>query len=92
MELSGDDARNIVYGNSVDWKEIQSSRITGQSRWCVEKTAVFQHIESGAYYRFNWRQGATEGQDERAYEYEKTYSPQQVTPIEETITKYVPVE
>lgn len=42
--------------------------IVGKSRWSIEHRRVFRH--EGKFYETHYSRGATESQDERAYEHD----------------------
>ena len=67
MKLTIEQAQNIVYGYSAEFELIESN-ISGKTRWSIIKEGVFKHIDSGKHYSVNWREGATEMQDEEPFE------------------------
>ena len=80
MKLTGEGARAIVEDENTDWHQVVGTReIIGTGRWSIYYTAVFEYVLIGRFYRFNWAVGATESQDERPFEYDKEYEPQEVT-------------
>lgn len=66
------------------------NRVTGTSRWSIDYERVFEH--EGKYYLTTYSVGATEQQDERAYEYDPDeIECVEVFPQERTVTVYEPV-
>lgn len=69
MKLTGEEARNVVYDDHDDWKPVEGTEEQcGHNRWTVDYTGIFQHIPSGKFYCFCWDVGATEHQEQCAYE------------------------
>lgn len=94
MKLSPDEAANVVYNGSDDWEPVNGTEeITENSRWSIHKKGVFKHTPSGKYYLFRWSQGATESQNESAYEFdEDDIEPVEVSLQEVTREEWLPVE
>lgn len=69
MEISREEARNMVYEDHEDWVKIEEIPIK-QSRWSVLYEGIFQHLPTGKFYQTSWRVGATEMQDESPFEYD----------------------
>lgn len=89
MKLTADEAASVVYGESEAWEPVkETTQLTGHGRWSVHKTAVFKHIESGAFYRFNWSVGATENQDQEPFY--RDYEPIEVELREITRQEWLP--
>ena len=90
MKLSKDEARAVIYGDATDW-ECMEENIDDTTRWSVIKTGVYKHIPTGKFYSTYWSEGATESQDERAFEHDE---PEfcEVEPKEKTIITYVAVK
>ena len=63
--------------------------ITGRSRWSIHYRLVFGH--GGKLYRTSYSIGATEMQDEQAFEYRDEYECDEVEAYEKTVTAYRPV-
>ena len=91
MKLTSEEAKLIVNEDTHDW-EPMLSKMTGQRRWVTEYTSVHKHIESGKYYMFNYDRGSTEKCDEQPFEWVDTYTPVEVTKIEEVVWKWVEVK
>ena len=71
-----DDANATVYDKIVD-----------HSRWSIHFERVFKH--EGKFYRTNYSRGATEVQDERAYDYQQdAIECPEVVPVEKLVTVY----
>lgn len=81
--------QDTVYGdNDV---EVVYDKIIDQTRWSVVHEAVFK--SEGSFYLTNYNVGATESQDESAYEYDDDgVKCTLVEPIEVKIIEYKPVE
>jgi len=92
MKLTGEEARNVVYEESLrsEWEAVSGEEIIDTSRWSIIRSRVFKHVPTGKTYMFSWSQGATECQDEAAYEYEDFYEPVEVKEEEVLIKKWVP--
>lgn len=69
MKLSPEDAASVVYDESNKWDKVETE-IVDHSRWSISYCGIFKLLATGKFYRFYWSQGATEIQDECAYEYE----------------------
>jgi hypothetical protein len=74
MKFNKDWLRDLVYEDTLDSAKVVEDTITGKGRWSIEHRAVFQLTDSsepdGEFYVVNYRTGATEYQDERAFEYD----------------------
>lgn len=92
MKLTGEEARDIVYEDDGDWKAVSIISIIDTSRWSVIQSQVFKFVLTGQFYEFIWSEGATECQDERAYENETFYEPIEVEEKEVTIKQWVKKE
>ncbi len=87
MKLTGEEARNVVHDDHEDWKPVAGTEETeNHERWTVGYSGVFKHIPSGKFYSFYWTVGATESQDQCAYEYETEVE------VVEVVLKLVQVE
>jgi len=93
MILSKSEAEDVIYGNSDTFTEALKGtvQITNNGRWTISKEGIFQHIESGKFYKFDWHIGATECQDQEPF-YEETYEPTEVELKEVTVEKWVVVK
>lgn len=91
--LDAETARELAYGEAGDehegWTVVENEEID-HSRWESIHTLVIKN-EDGEYYSADYRQGLTESQDTRPWEYEKTVTFDQVVPATKTIevTEYV---
>lgn len=91
--LTKEDAQDAVYGDNEDWVEVKNSRtIDDNSRWSIYESAIFQHLTDNKFYRFFWSKGATEGQDERPYEYDDEVEVYEVVQKEVTRLEWVEAE
>lgn len=68
LTLTKEQARVIVWGDNKDFVEIQNE-IVEHRRWSVVHEIVVQRKSDGKYFKDEYQQGATESQDETAYEY-----------------------
>lgn len=92
MKFTGEEARNIIYHENTDWREVAKTQtIMGKSRWSICYAAVFEHAPTGTFYRFCWSIGATEHQDESPYEYDVEYEPQEVVKQEKMMEVWEPI-
>jgi len=92
MKLTGEDARYVVYGDHEDWREENEEEILDNTRWSIIKKQVFCHKPSKKFYKFVWSIGATECQDERAYEYDDFVEPEEVESVVVSIERWVKVD
>ena len=92
MKLTGEEARDVVYDDAEDWQQVEETTIDGHSRWSIQKSGVFRHIPTDTHYRFDWQVGATESQDELAYEYDDFYEPTKVELKEVVIKRWEDVQ
>ncbi len=67
--IPAEEARDIVYDEHPEWESEGSVQIVGTTRWCLVYSGVFLHKPSGEHYTTQYREGATESQDERAFEH-----------------------
>jgi len=80
MKFNKDDLRFEKHETVYD-------KIIGKGRWSVHYERVFKH--DGKFYATTYQMGATEGQDERPYEYDDDeVECKEVFPVEKTITVY----
>ena len=86
MKLKSREASDVVYGESTDWELLEDTKqITDHTRWSVCSSVVAKHKESGRFYLFHYSEGATESQDESAFEYENEVTPTEVALVEKTV-------
>jgi hypothetical protein len=83
MKLTKEEGRDIVWNDHEDWEEIESET-DGNNRWSIFHTGVFKHKPSGKFYSLNWSVGATETQDQQAFEYEDP-KPVEVKQVEKVV-------
>lgn len=69
MKLTKEEGRQVVYDDHSDWECVSGPNEYGSSRWSIHVKGVFKHIPSGKHFELHWSKGATETQDERAFEY-----------------------
>ena len=83
MKLTSEQGKSLVYGDLEGWETV-SERIEDVSRWSVNHSGIFKHIETNKFYKTYWSVGATEIQDERPFDH---YPPElvEVQQVEKTI-------
>lgn len=72
LTMTAEKGRNIVQGDDQEFSAVDAPQIVGVSRWAILYSRVYEHIPTGAFYRLHWREGATEYQGERPFQYEST--------------------
>ncbi len=83
-------AREIVYDEGddfEDWKEVEHEEFK-QGRWSIGHDLILKHIPTNKFYSTNYSVGATESQDEIAYEYEKEVAFTEMEPYEKVVKSY----
>ena len=83
MILTKREGREVVYGDDEDWETVVTE-IIEHSRWTVMHEGVFKHKPTNKFYRLYWSVGATEQQDEQAFEYD---DPNPIEVIEKQVMK-----
>lgn len=91
MKLTPDEARDVVFDCHEDWKCVDGPNTNGHSRWSVRYEGVYQHIPTNKHYLFEWSKGATESQDEQAFQYDKEVEPKLVERKAVTVMQWVEV-
>lgn len=81
-------------GEAPEGGEIISDRIIGHSRWSVVHEIIWRFAETppGEAWRATYSRGATETQDERPWEHEKTVEATLVREVERTVKVWEPTE
>ena len=70
MKFKKTDLVAMLYdGDESVLKRIEG-KITDTSRWSVNYSVIFQDVKTGKYYSSYYSEGATEMQEESAYEYD----------------------
>jgi hypothetical protein len=70
MELSREDARQVIWDEHPDWSMApDTKRLVDHRRWYVIYEAVFCHKPTNLHYRLQWPIPATESQEMDAFEY-----------------------
>lgn len=86
LNLTKEQAREIIWDDNEDFIEIRNE-IVDHGRWTVTYEIIVQRKSDGKYFRDEYRQGATENQDERPYEYtEPDFT--EVFPVTKTYIDY----
>lgn len=88
IKLTPEEARSIVWEDHDDWEMVQKD-ITGKNRWSIDYSGIFKNLPTNKYYMFEWSTGATEQQDEQAYEYDKEVEVVEVVEKEVMVKKWV---
>lgn len=86
LEITPEDARELLWEES-DLYKIVENEIIGNRRWSIDYQLVIKEIATGKYYMDTYSVGATESQDESAWEYSEPNFVE-VEPFQETVTKY----
>lgn len=90
MKLTKEEGRDVVYEDHHDWETVES-HVEDNSRWSIIHEGIFYHKPSEKYYSISWSVGATESQDERAFEYSEPI-PIEVEKKQVTVDKWVVVK
>jgi hypothetical protein len=69
LTITAEEARAAVYEDYSPFDLIEKT-IDDTSRWSIHYSATLQHRETKEFYRTYFNEGATECQDEQAYEHE----------------------
>ena len=86
FQLTKEEGYDLVCGLLDGWEEAEAPDIYEVDRWTLSYYGVFIHVESGRVFSTCWRVGATEMQDESAFEHE---DPVLTEMVEKTVTKKV---
>lgn len=86
LVFSREKAKHIIWEDDDEFNVIEK-RIEDTSRWSINYSVVVQRISDGLFFSSSYSIGATESQDQEAYEYDKPEFTQ-VFKKEETITVY----
>lgn len=88
--FSKDAMREILWGD-YDGYDVVLNEIYDTSRWSNHYTLVFKELATDKFYQTDYREGATEQQDERPFEYEDEVVCTEVAPVEVMKIEYQPV-
>lgn len=69
MKFNKTDLQDMVYEENEEVLKRIKEETIGSSRWSVSHSVIFQDVKTGKYYSSSYSVGATEMQDESAYEY-----------------------
>ena len=86
LEFDGEIGRQIAFGDSDDFTLLED-KITSHGRWTVTHCVIVQRNIDLKYFRSHYYVGATESQDQQAYEYDKAVF-EEVVPVQKTITVF----
>ena len=86
LEFDGEIGQQIAWGDSADFTLLED-KITSHGRWTVTHCVIVQRNTDFKYFRSYYSVGATECQDQQAYEYNKAVF-EEVVPVQKTITVY----
>lgn len=67
---------------------IIENEISGKSRWCNIYNLIIERKSDNKFFQAEYRRGATENQDERPWEYEKSVEFYEVFPVEKVVIVY----
>lgn len=67
LKFTEDECRNIIYGDDDRFVEIEDT-ILDNTRWSILHRIVVQRVSDGKFFDSMYSVGATECQDQRAYE------------------------
>ena len=81
-----DRARDILYGSDKSYKVIKDE-LVDSSRWSLQHDLVIQSVTDGRFWKGYYSVGATECQDESAFEY-TTPEFVEVFPTEQVVIVY----
>lgn len=81
--------RDLLWGGAEGAKVVEDV-LTGTGRWTINHRLTFE--QNGVLYQTTYREGATECQDERPWEYVSEVECVVVRPVEKTVVVYEPVE
>jgi len=72
MKITGQEAANAICENHNDWEPLFDTReVIDTNRWSIISEMVCYHLPTDKHYMFKFSEGATEYQDEQAYEHEQ---------------------
>lgn len=69
FEVTEDQARDIVYGDNPDFKVVEETE-RKNGRWCIQHDMVLKRLSDGTFWNTVFSVGATESQDQQAFEYD----------------------
>ena len=85
LEISAEDARALLWDDGPEGISIVKDDIIDNSRWSILHNIVIKKDDK--FYEDNYSVGATENQDESAWEYTEPNFVE-VEPYEKTVTDY----
>lgn len=86
LKLTQQEAQNIVNEDHEDFHVIKDD-ITSTGRWTIYKDAIVKRISDGKLFKTSYSVGATESQDQYAYDYDEPIF-KEVIPKEVVVIKY----
>lgn len=87
LALTADQARNILWGDALGYRTVSDEQC-GHRRWSVDHYLVIQRESDGLLFADSYSVGATESQDERAWN-DSPPDFRQVWPRERVSVEYV---
>lgn len=90
MKLTKEEGRELLQEDLDEWETVES-QITYTSRWSIHHEGIFKHVPSNKYYSMCWSVGATEQQDEQAFEYDDPELTE-VEPYDKIVKAWRPVK
>lgn len=70
MEITKEEAKNLVWGDSGEDFKVLADEITGTSRWSTLKRVVFTKDGTPGVWAADYSTGATEYQEHEPFEYQ----------------------
>lgn len=87
LEITAEDARDLVWGDGPEGLEIVQDEIVETTRWSTIHGIVVKRLSDGKFFGAGYSVGATEMQDESPWE---TDDPEflEVLAVEKTVISY----
>jgi len=77
----------ILDGDDDNYKIIENE-IISTGRWTINYRLIIKRLSDGKFFKSTYRVGATESQDESAWEYDDEVTFTEVFPVEKTYISY----
>lgn len=68
LALTKSEARDLIWGDLPGFEKVYD-KVIDTTRWSIITEIVVRRLSDGKFFMDNYSTGATESQDERAYEY-----------------------
>lgn len=82
LTLDIEEFEDLIYDKTII-TEVQKAKPVYQARWRTTWESIYQHLESGRYFRYTYDRGSTEQQ-----EVDRNYNIEEVYPVEVTVVVY----